>query len=61
MNHVRPYDLFRCPRCKLSLLVPEVRGPIPMFCRAQIPPARLVPPPVGLLEPCLDFILEGRK
>ena len=59
--HSRLYDLYRCPRCKLSFLSPEVRGPIPLFCRATNPPARLVPPPDGPLPPCPDFILGGRK
>lgn len=60
-SNTRPYDLYKCPRCKLSFLSPEVRGPIPMFCRALDPPARLVPPPAGALPPCPDFLLGGRK
>lgn len=60
-SNTRPYDLYRCPRCKRSFLSPEVRGPIPMFCRALNPPARLVPPPSGPLPACPDFILGGRK
>jgi len=59
MSNVRPYDPSRCPRCRLSLLVPEARGPIPLFCKSSIPPARLELA-AGPLPPCPDFILGGR-
>jgi len=61
MSNVRPYDPSRCPRCGWSLLVPEARGPIPLFCKASSsPPARLELA-AGPLPPCPDFILGGGR
>ena len=61
MNNSRPYDSGRCPRCGWSLLVPELRAPIPLLCQAEPgPPARLELA-AGPLLACPDFIMGGQR